>query len=96
MNKGFASVLSVLVVAGAFGFKYFNKSQAHDDVKQRLIEVCEGDQNCIKVVENNYERCFSQAYSMGSRRRSSSFDTDKLATCLNGASPVAYFVVSKD
>jgi hypothetical protein len=76
--------------------KFYNKASAHDDVKARLVALCETDTECVADVERHYDACFDLSYKMGGRRQSSKLDVDALVRCVNTRSGVPYFAVDKE
>lgn len=78
-------------VVAAFGFKFHSKASTAKEVKQEMIAVCSSDQDCTKAVNTHFKSCFDNSYRMGSRRRASSLDTQKLAGCINSNSGVEFF-----
>lgn len=75
----------------AVGLKFYNKSATAKDVKQDMLSVCSTDSGCQQAVNTHFQQCFDRSYSMGSRRRSSSLDSQKLSACINQNSGIAYF-----
>jgi hypothetical protein len=94
MGKRLAGAL--LAVVAVFGMKFYNKASAHDDVKARLVQLCEGDSECQADVDKHYDACFDSSYKMGGRRQSSKLDVDALVKCVNARSGVPYFAVNQE
>jgi hypothetical protein len=94
MGKRLAGAL--LGVVAVFGMKAYNKASAHDDVRARLVALCETDAECVADVDRHYEACFDASYTMGGRRQSSKLDVDALVRCVNTRSGVPYFAVDKE
>ena len=94
MGKRLAGALLGVVVV--LGMKFYNKASAHDDVKSRLVALCEADAECVADVEKHYDGCFDASYKMGGRRQSSKLDVDALVRCVNTRSGVPYFAVDKE
>jgi len=94
MGKRLAGTL--VAVVAVLGMKFYNKASAHDDVKARLVELCEGDVECKAAVDTHYDTCFGSSYKMGGRRTSSRLDLDALVKCVNEKSGEPYFAVSKE
>jgi hypothetical protein len=94
MGKRLAGAL--LGVVAVLGMKFYNKSSAHDDVKARLVALCEADAECVADVERHYDACFDSSYGMGGRRQSSKLDVEALVKCVNTRSGVPYFAVNQE
>jgi len=94
MGKRLAGV--VVAVVAILGMKFYNKASAHDDVKARLVELCEGDEECQAAVDAHYDACFDASYKMGGRRTASRLDLDALVRCVNQKSGESYFAVDKE
>ena len=86
---------AAVAVVAILGMKFYNKASAHDDVKSRLVALCEADAECKADVERHYEACFDSSYKMGGRRQSSNLDVDALVRCVNARSGVPYFAVNQ-
>ena len=87
---------ALVAVAAVLGGKYYGKSSTHDEVKARLVELCEGDEACRAAVAAHFEGCFDSAYTMGGRRTASRLDLDGLVACVNRESGERYFAVNKE
>jgi len=94
MGKRLAGAL--LGVVAILGMKFYSKASAHDDVKARLVALCEADAECVADVEKHFDACFEASYKMGGRRSSSKLNTDALVQCVNTRSGVPYFVVDEE
>jgi hypothetical protein len=94
MGKRLAGAL--VAVVAILGMKFYNKASAHDDVKARLVELCEGDAECQSAVDAHYDGCFDASYKMGGRRTASRLDLDALVACVNQRSGEPYFAVDKE
>jgi hypothetical protein len=94
MAKRLAGAL--LAIVAIVGMKFYGKASAHDDVKGRLVALCETDAECVADVEKHFDACFDSSYKMGGRRSSSKLDTDALVKCVNTRSGVPYFVVDEE
>jgi hypothetical protein len=94
MGKRLAGAL--LGVVAILGMKFYNKASAHDDVKDRLVALCEADAECVADVGKHYDACFDSSYKMGGRRTSSRLDVDALVRCVNTRSGVPYFAADKE
>jgi hypothetical protein len=94
MGKRLAGAL--LGVVAILGMKFYNKASAHDDVKARLVVLCEADAECQADVEKHYDACFESSYKLGGRRQSSKLDVDALVKCVNDRSGVPYFAVNPE
>lgn len=84
------------ILAAIFGYKFYNKSVAHDDVEQQLYSLCGEEQDCIAVVKEHFESCFSSSYDLGGRRRSGGIRTEKLVACINQKSGTAFFSAGEE
>jgi hypothetical protein len=93
MGKGWAVriVGGVIAVAAALGFKVYQKSQDSAEVKAELIALCQADAPCVAAVNEHFEQCFDDAYSMGGRNQGPTLNTQTLATCINTASGAPHF-----
>ncbi|MEL6440237.1 MAG: hypothetical protein AAFQ80_13395 [Cyanobacteria bacterium J06621_8] len=85
--------VSVVIIAGVIGFKFHDKAMTAKAVQQEMISVCSVDQDCTDAVNTYFQSCFNASYSMGSRRRASSLDAERLADCINRNSGVAFFEI---
>ena len=85
-------VVSIIVVVG---FKFWNKAESHDSIKDQLIELCSGDSDCVLAVEQNFDRCFEHNYSIGGRRRSGSLNENSFLNCFNTIAGKQYFFISE-
>ena len=94
MGKRLAGAL--LGVVALLGMKFYTKASAHDDVKARLVALCETDAECVADVDKHYDACFDASYKMGGRRQASKLDVDALVRCVNTRSGVPYFAVNKE
>ena len=93
MNQAKKAGTFIVVFAGVIGFKFFNKANTAKAVQQEMISVCSVDQDCANAVNTHFKSCFDASYSMGSRRRASSLDAEKLARCINSNSGVEFFEI---
>ena len=89
-------LVGLVTAAALIGMKFYNKASAHNDVKVRLVELCEGDNQCVAAVNTHVEGCFDTAYKMGGRRQSSRLDADALVGCVNSRADKPYFMVAGD
>jgi hypothetical protein len=87
---------AVFAIVAVLGMKFYGKASAHDDVKARLVELCESDTGCLSAVEAHYDACFDGSYKMGGRRSSSKLDVDALVACVNEAAGEPYFEVNTE
>ncbi|MBC7532204.1 MAG: hypothetical protein H7318_11535 [Oligoflexus sp.] len=71
-----------LVIAAAFGFKYFSKSSDHDDIKKTYLEEVCKDDNCRELVSERFEGCFDDNYEVGGYRRSNKFSQENFEKCI--------------
>jgi hypothetical protein len=84
-------LVGLVVVAGVFGMKFYNKSSDHDEVRARLVELCAGDERCLGSVETHFEGCFESSYKLGGRRQSAHLDADGFVSCMNSRAGKPYF-----
>jgi hypothetical protein len=70
----FLAILSL-----AIGVRVYSKSSNHDDIKNQILAACEDNQRCVDAVNEKYESCFDNAYSMGRR---SHFNEDQFLKCM--------------
>jgi hypothetical protein len=89
-------LVGLISAAALIGMKFYNKASAHNDVKARLVELCEGDNQCVTAVNTHFQGCFDSAYKMGGRRQSSRLDSDALVGCVNSRAGKPYFMVASD
>lgn len=73
----------VIAVVAMLGFKFWNKSQAFDEMKTQVVTLCAGDTACLTAVNTHFDDCFDQSYSMGGRNSGGSLNTPALASCIN-------------
>jgi len=92
MGRRLAGVL--LGVVAILGMRFYSRTSTHDDVKARLVQLCESDSECLADVEKHYDACFGSSYK-GGRRPPSSLDVDALVKCVNTRSGVPYFAVNQ-
>ena len=93
MNKLAGAIVAVMAIVG---MKFYNKVSAHDDVRTRLVELCEGDAACQGAVKAHYDACFDSAYKMGGKNRSSKLDLNVLVKCVNERAGEEYFTASEE
>ncbi|MEM7590837.1 MAG: hypothetical protein AAF383_04855 [Cyanobacteria bacterium P01_A01_bin.83] len=91
MNKLKKAGTFVIAATAILGFKFHSKASTAKAVQQEMISVCSTDRDCTDAVNTYFKSCFNSSYSMGSRRRASSLDTQKLANCINSNSGVEFF-----
>jgi hypothetical protein len=91
MGKRLAGAL--IGIAAILGMRFYAKASAHDDVKAKLVQLCESDAECLADVRKHYDGCFEASYK-GERVRPSRLDVDALVRCVNTRSGVPYFFVS--
>jgi hypothetical protein len=84
----------MICVSLILGIKFYNKSHTAKEVKESLLAICDNDRNCNNAVNNYFQSCFDSSYSVGSRYRSASFDTEQLASCINNNSGAEYFAAN--
>lgn len=92
--KKLAQILLAIIIFTAI--KLYNKSSANDEVKSQLLNACNGSEVCEQIVENNFDVCFDNSYSIGTKRRAGSLNAHKLSECLNSSLGMEYFSVSKE
>ena len=85
---------AVIAIAVVLGMKFYNKHSSHEEVKKRLVQLCEGDAPCLQTVEQHFDACFEQSYRMGGRRTSSTLKSEEMVKCLNEKGGVEYFEVT--
>ena len=85
-------VIGALIAIGAiFGMKFYNKSNASDDIRAQLIKICKEDTACSAAVNTHFESCFGDAYTMGGRRTDAKFDYKGFTSCVNTKAGIEYF-----
>jgi hypothetical protein len=89
-------LIGVVTVAALLGMKFYNKASAHDKVRARLVELCEGEAQCLAAVETHFDSCFEQSYKMGGRHRSASLNFDAFVSCMNSRAGKPYFQVDEE
>jgi hypothetical protein len=94
MGKRIAGAL--IAVVAVVGMKFYNKASAHDDVKERLVALCEADAECQAAVNTHFDACFDASYKMGGRRQSSKLDVHALVKCVNAKAGEDYFGVDEE
>jgi hypothetical protein len=82
----------VIAIAATLGFKFWDKSQAHDESKAQLVALCSTDVTCVTAVSTHFEACFDASYSMGGRRSSGSLNAEAMASCINQRAGQPLFV----
>ena len=75
------------------GFKFWNRNSDEKKFHKEMVELCEGDPECIEAVETHFDVCFSDSYSMGGRRRAAHLDVQKMVDCINQKAGKTYFSV---
>jgi len=68
-----------LVILGVTGLKFYNKSSLHDDLQKALVEACPDDK-CITHIEDRFESCFENSYTLGRR---SQFNEENFNRCIS-------------
>ena len=86
--------LGIIAIAALVGWKFYNKSDNHDELIKQLTTACAEDTGCIEAVEKHFESCFESNYKMGSRRRSGGLNQESFLACFNEQSNVEYFTFS--
>lgn len=89
MGKRLAGAL--IGIVAILGMRFYAKTSAHDNVKARLVALCESDEECLADVKKHFDGCFEASYK---GERSSRLDLDALVKCVNDRSGVPYFLVS--
>lgn len=69
--------LAIIIVAIAI--RVYGKSSSHDDIKEQLTTACQGRETCLEAVNEKYDGCFDNAYTIG---RHSRFDQDQFTACM--------------
>jgi len=77
--------------SAGFGFQFYKKSAAAKEVKQQMMSVCSTDSGCQNSLNTHFKECFDSSFRSGSRYRSSSLDSKKLANCINRNAGAEYF-----
>ena len=75
----------------SFGVPFYNKSATAKEVKQQMMSVCSTDSGCQNSLNTHFKECFDISFRKGSRYRSSSLDSKKLASCINRNAGANYF-----
>jgi hypothetical protein len=92
-------LIFLAIVAGIVGWKFYNKSQARTAAKTQLTTICNSnkavEKECLAAIEQHYDLCFDDSYTLGGRFRSSGLDSEKLANCINSKSGEPWFTVQK-
>jgi hypothetical protein len=77
------AVLVAVGVAAVMGFKFWSKIRDKADARERLTQICADDKACLSALDQHFEACFAEAYSLGGRRRAASLNNDKFLSCFN-------------
>ncbi len=91
MSKFGRFVFAMIGFSTAFGFQCYNKSAIAKEVKQQMLSLCSTDSGCQNSLNAHFKECFDSSFRMGSRHRSSSLDSNKLASCINSNAGAEYF-----
>lgn len=86
----------VVAIIIAIGFKFYNKSSHHDDLKENLAKICQEDQECLAAVNDHYEQCFEKHYILGGRRTSAHLNQEQFLTCFNQLAGKPIFVTKEN
>lgn len=86
----------IIPIIMLIGFELYKKDDAHDDVRDELVQVCEDDGVCLKALSQYYETCFRKAYKTGGRRKVSTFSMGSLLVCINESAGEAIFGVERN
>jgi len=89
--KKIATVLLAIVVT--LGWKYYAKSSHASDYKKELVSLCSQDRDCVEAVNENFDSCYDDHYSIGGRHTNSKLNLESFASCLNEKSGQMYFSI---
>ena len=90
--RGLSRLIGFVAVAGlVFAGKFYHKSSAAGEVKQKLLDICQDDSRCVSAVDTHYDTCFESSYNLGGRRRSGRLNGEQLTNCINEQAGEAYF-----
>ena len=81
MGKRLAGAL--FAVVAILGMKFYGKASAHDDVKARLVELCEGDAECRPRSRRTTTPASTRPTRWAGAAPSSKLDVDALVACVN-------------
>jgi uncharacterized protein (UPF0333 family) len=89
--------VAFVVITGIYvGLQQMGKANDAKKVKEELTSICADDKECVAAVNTHFQDCFDTSYTMGGRRRASTLNSEKLATCLNGKAGKDYFSVKNE
>ena len=88
--------LGLIVFAGVMGYKFYGKSSARSEVREKLEQTCEQDADCLASVSQHFEGCFEAHYKMGGRRRAGGLDDTAMVSCINDKAGKTMFTVSDE
>lgn len=86
--------IALTAIIAVIAFKLWNKSSSHDDLKERLVEICADNKDCSEAVNIHFDACFDKHYSIGNKRRSGGLNQEKFLGCFNRLSGSEYFSIS--
>lgn len=82
----------ILIAIGVVvGLKFYNKSSDHDDIRAQLVVLCESDKDCTAAVDQHFDSCFDDNYSLGGKRRSGGLNQEAFLSCFNTKSGKVHF-----
>lgn len=87
---------AVVVVVAVVGLKVHGKARAERETRQALVDLCEGDEDCLAAVDEHFDACFGKAYDLGGRRRAATLDVEEMVECLNSRSGNDWFGYAPD
>ena len=93
MSKVGKAVVFTAVAGVSVAMKFSNQSAVAEETKAYMLDICATDNVCVEAVDTHFESCFNTNYSMGSRHRAASLDTEGLANCVNRYGGAEYFAV---
>lgn len=85
-----------VAVAVMVGFKFYNKSSAHDDYLKQTLEICGDDNDCQERISQSFEKCYDSSYDLGSKRRAGHLKTQEFVECINRNAGKSLLVVSEE
>jgi len=92
LKKMGGKIAGVAVIAAlVIGYKFYQKSQSHDEMKAELTKLCESEKECLDVVAKHFDACHDSSFKMGGRRRAAEIDVTALASCINQAAGAEVF-----
>jgi len=83
-------ILWAIVIGGALlAWQLYDRSSTAKKTRAEMVEMCGGDEACVKTVNKHAEHCFSENYKFGRR---SGIDMDKFVACVNEQAGEELFV----